>query len=300
MLLHHRDAIGLRRGEGLVRRGVGRQVGGEGVEVGGADVLVPAVLEGGEAVAAAGQELVHGDPVGLARVEGLAVQLHRVLDDAVGAGLGHVQGVRQALGDLEDLRGGLVRAADLLLEAGEQLRAGEVDDVHHVGEGLDGERLAVGDHAVALRAGRLEGQVGADAAGVHQGELGAALVVRRGGLQLGVGDEVAERRLGGVGAAARDVGGDMADGAAGDRCGELVPARDQRGHVRGLGLGAVDDVVGRAGHLDGGPHDVLGAAVVGQRGVGVELAVGRGGGDGARRCPTGPGRCRRTPGGCGR
>ena len=62
----------------------------------------------------------------------------------------------------------------LLLEHRVQLRAGQRDRLHDVRERLHRERLGVGHHAVALagRAGRVV-QVGADAAGVGDGDLRA-------------------------------------------------------------------------------------------------------------------------------
>jgi hypothetical protein len=64
--------------------------------------------------------------------------------------------------------------------------------------------------ASALRRAR---QVRSDAAGVHERDLGAALVGRRRGGQLGVGDDVAERRLTRGVRGAGDRGGDLADDA---------------------------------------------------------------------------------------
>ena len=56
------------------------------------------------------------------------------------------------------------------------LRPGEVHGDQQVAERLHGERLAVRDLARLLAAGDLvEGQVGPDPAGVHQGDLGAAV-----------------------------------------------------------------------------------------------------------------------------
>ena len=96
--------------------------------------------------------------------------------------------------------------------------------------GCNGERLAEGDHAVAL-ADRAAGedQFGADTAGVHEGQhrLTDVGVGSRG--KLRVGDGVAERLLQRGVVGPHDVGGDVADGPVGDGCDDFEVMRDQVG-----------------------------------------------------------------------
>ncbi len=127
-----------------------------------------------------------------------------IRDCAVGPG--RVLLVGEAGRDLEDpLRGLAATPWELLLEQVPDLGAGHRLGDEAVAERLDGEGFAIGDFAWRLgtRWGEEEAECGpaADAAGVHEGDLGAAQVDRLCGHELGVGDHVTRRDLAeGVGA----------------------------------------------------------------------------------------------------
>src|ERR1700730_8034851 len=106
--------------------------------------------------------------------------------------------------------------------------------------------------------------IGADTAGIGQRDHGAAILVGAGRGQLRVGDDIAKHALAGLVGHARQRVGDRSRPALGDRSGELVVSRDQRGLVRILGQGGIadDDIVG------------LGADDVVRRGI--EFDVDRG------------------------
>ena len=136
--------------------------------------------------------------------------------------------------DLQDpVRGRL----ELLAEQGPDLRPGQVHLDQVVGERLDREQLAPGDLAGL--------DPGPDAARVHERELGVHLG------PLGVGDQVAERRLAGrVGPAVapgQQVGGgdvddlvdqrrDLLDGVVDDRLDPRVPGHRWAGSAMSGGL----------------------------------------------------------------
>jgi len=86
-------------------------------------------------------------------------------------------------------------AGELLLEEAADHRPGHGLRDEAVPEGLNGERLTVGDLPRSLPARRdvVHPEVGADAAGVHEREIGVTEVVGRGCRQLRVRDHVAER-----------------------------------------------------------------------------------------------------------
>ena len=158
------------------------------------------------------------------------------------------------VGHLQHLRARAL-AVPLLLEHPVDLGAGERQGHQAVAERLDGERLAVGDVA------RVD--VGPDAARVHERDHGVAEAARRGGRELGVGDDVAEDRLAGRVLLARERRRRGADAAVGDRGRDgRVLVEDRRlGRVLGHVLGD-DLVVGRD------RDDLAGAPVDAQVGVG--------------------------------
>ena len=135
-------------------------------------------------------------------------------------------------------------ARPLLLEHALDLGAGQRHRDEAVRERLHGEDLPVGDLAGQLAAADLvEHEIGADPARVHERHDGAAQGGRRRGLELRVGDVVAERRLARRRVRARDVGGDRADDAVRDRGGDDAVALDERRLVRVLRDVAGDDLV---------------------------------------------------------
>jgi hypothetical protein len=75
------------------------------------------------------------------------------------------------------------------------LGAGQGHRDQAVAERLDGERLLVGDVAVALRPARREQQLGADAARVHERRHGAAQLGREQGLAPALGHDVGRQEL---------------------------------------------------------------------------------------------------------
>src|SRR5690606_33162128 len=124
----------------------------------------------------------------------------------------------------------------LLFQQCVELCAGQRDDLHQVVERLHGERLAVGDDPI----GRV-GKVGAHASRVHQRDLRAAALA--GGLQLGVGDQIAQGRLPGGCRAPGDVGGDGADLPVLDLGDPLLPGLHELDDLRVGSDVAGDDVI---------------------------------------------------------
>ena len=128
----------------------------------------------------------------------------------------------------------------MLLERVLDLRAGQRQCHQLIPERLTGE-----DIGVAHRPLRLFRNVGADAAGIGEGDHRSAILVGTGRGQLRVGDDIAERALAGVVGRARQRFRDRSRRAVGDRRGNLVVGQDQRGLLRipGIGGGAHDDIV---------------------------------------------------------
>ena len=94
--------------------------------------------------------------------------------------------------------------------------------------------------ALALRR-RREGQVGTDAARVHQCDVSVTAVRVVGVRQLRVGDQVAERVLTRWGRRPGYVGRDLADGLVCDRVRQRFEPVDQRLDVLSRGESAPDD-----------------------------------------------------------
>ena len=144
----------------------------------------------------------------------------------------------------------------LLLEQGDDLLAREVDGHHRVGEGVDRRGLGVGHLAGLLVRGGLVEELVAQAAGVHDPDVGAAAagLVQR--IEPDLGREVAQGRLAQpvIPLAVVVRGGDVVADLAHDLAADLVGLRD--GVVddpRGVGVGrVVGAVVGRLGHVDVG------------------------------------------------
>lgn len=240
-----RDAVHGAGGHGRV----GHEVIFQRVGVHRAAQRVGAQLEGEEVVAAVGQEAVHGDPVA-----GVHVQRHAVDHDVryLAAGRGaHAPGIGEALGDLQDTHLAHGRVIELLLQDLPDLIAGHRLGYQAVAERLDGERLAIGDVAVAFAGGAAEvGQVGTDAAGVHESHNRVAEAGIIGGVQLSVGDDIAQGGFAGRIGGAQDVTRDLADDPIRQRGGDGVVPVDEAGHPRVLGDVAGDDDVVDADRLD--------------------------------------------------
>ena len=195
--------------------------------------------------------------------------------------------------DLQDALCRLAAAADeLLLEEQVDLRPGHGLGDEAVAERLDGERLAVGDLARRFGTGRGEQEAvrgaAADAAGVHERDLGAAQVGRLRRHQLGVGDHVTRRDLAERVQRVEDVGGDLADDLVGERRrGGDVLLHDV-GHPLVLGqveqrhVGGGVPRVARVAHdrvVGAGRHELAGLVVDGERDVGEDAAERRRAGD---------------------
>ena len=251
-------------------REVGRD-GALGLEVVDPDLVVEqagvdrrALREGPEVVAAGREERRHGDLVGGGRVDGLAVHAQR--RDPVALGAGRVERVRDVARGAElqvrARRHGTGRVAlPLLLEDLLQLGAREAHRAEVVGEGQHGVGLGEGDDAVGVRAaGALEEQLVAQATGVDDREVGTGGRVLDAG-QLGVGDEVAERRLARpvVAVAARVGGGDVGADLRHRLLADLL-GLGQRGVDDGLDLGDAREAAHERRVVGGGALDVGGGA----------------------------------------
>ena len=237
-----------------------------------------------EGVPSGQQEGDRADRVLALRIERLSVDRHR--RDALAVGLGRIVGVCNVARKPQLEHGPGVLRVELrlpllferLLEVG--ARDGHVAQL--VGEGLDGEGLAVGDVAVGER-----GEVGSQAAGVDGADVHGLAFLRDHGGSKGVGGEVAER---GFDAPVGPWVGGLAGGGedpAGER-GRIALGHNLVAGCLGILHRLVDDPFDRLllaarGHLGGGDELGLGAdhplrgLVVGDLQVGEVVGVGAGG-----------------------
>ena len=175
--------------------------------------------------------------------------------------LGRIPGVGQFLGDLQQSTtavdaglGSRVRGLPLLLEQTDHLLSAHVDRAKRVGEGIDVQKIAIGD--LACRRG--EEKVSPDTAGI-----GHRKVRRRAACQIRIGQHIAHRAFAGfipaqhrvvVQQATLDVGRDAADDLVLERRGERDVFGHQRIHVGILGqLGEACRQCSRRGVLDHRP-----------------------------------------------
>ena len=130
--------------------------------------------------------------------------------------LGRVEAiaVREPARDLEDRRH--ARTVELLFEQATDRVSRERHHRESVAERLNGIEIGVGQIAAVLR-----DQVGADAAGVHEGDDCPAVSGSAGRRELRIGDHVAERRLARSILRARNRTSDRADALIGHRRSQL-------------------------------------------------------------------------------
>lgn len=230
-------------------------------------------------VAAVRQERVDRHPVARRGRDRDAVERQRRRIDPLTRRPARVPAIGEARRHLQDAVLPRGRVVELLLEHPAQLLAGERERGERVAERLDGERLAEGDRArrLAARGHRRGEEVGPDPAGVHQRELGAVDLRRR---ELGVGDQVTQRRL----ARRRGLPGEIARRPAEDAVGQRGGLRLVALHER-LQLGVGRDVLGDRDVASLRGDQVAGATVEHHVDVGDEPPEGQAGDD---RAPAEP------------